>query len=102
VGFTTVGMRRAPAFSTGIGFAPPPAPAPAKLQTELRGVLSRSSMLSSGDIQIVVNGPTVILRGRVGSEDERRLAEGLVWLTPGVHDVRNELRLPALQPKATP
>jgi len=72
------------------------------LQAELRGVLENVSAISSANIQVVVAGPTVILRGRVADENERRLAEGLVRLTPGVHEVRNELRLPVVQSKATP
>jgi osmotically-inducible protein OsmY len=40
---------------------------------------------------VEVDGQTVILKGKVPSEDERRLAEGLIRLTPGVRAVRNEL-----------
>jgi len=101
-GFTTVGMRRAPSFTTTLGFAPPAAPVAGQLQTVVRGLLERSSGLASGDIEVLVVGSGVILRGRVASDSERRLAEGLVWLTPGVREVRNELTVPGLRPKATP
>ena len=33
----------------------------------------------------------MVLQGVVASDKERRLAEGLVRVTPGVRDVRNEL-----------
>jgi osmotically-inducible protein OsmY len=36
----------------------------------------------------------VILRGRVADDDERRLAEGMVRMEPGVREVRNELIIP--------
>jgi osmotically-inducible protein OsmY len=35
----------------------------------------------------------VVLRGTVTSDDDRRLAEGIVRLEPGVRVVRNELQL---------
>jgi hypothetical protein len=59
---------------------------------EVRAVIARSTSLSRpGNIQVDVEGQTVILKGKVPTEDERRLAEGLIRLTPGVRAVRNEL-----------
>jgi osmotically-inducible protein OsmY len=68
---------------------------PGRLQTELRRILSRSTSLVNGkSIEVLVDGEAVLLRGKVTDDRERRLAEGLVWLSPGVSEVRNELRVP--------
>jgi osmotically-inducible protein OsmY len=57
-----------------------------------RGRVDRSTSLSRpGNIQVEVEGQTMILKGKVRSNDERRLAEGLIRLTPGMRAVRNEL-----------
>ena len=57
-------------------------------------MIARSSSLASArSIQVLVDGGVVLLRGRVNDERERRLAENLVWLTPGVGEVRNELQV---------
>ena len=45
-------------------------------------------------VRVEVVGTTVILRGRVADEDERRLVEGMVRLEPGVQVVQNELTIP--------
>jgi hypothetical protein len=63
-------------------------------RNEVVKVFSRSSVLpSKGNIQVLSEGPTVVLRGVVGDEGERRLAESLARFTPGVYDVRNELQV---------
>lgn len=73
------------------------------IHTELRGVIARSTSLPSrGDWQVHMEGGTVVLRGNVADERERRLAERLVRLSPGVRDVRNELTMPAPAPRPIP
>jgi hypothetical protein len=90
-GLSTVGQVRSPAFMTVLGFTPP-RPAPAQLQTSAAQVLAQSSSLpSAGAIQVGTEGETVVLRGTVADERERRLAENLLRLTPGIHQIRNEL-----------
>lgn len=65
-----------------------------KLYGEVRSVLDRSTSLPSrGNIQLRMNGPGLILEGTVADERERRLAEGLVRLTPGVREVENRLQV---------
>lgn len=61
----------------------------------LRAVLARSTSLSSTDsFQIGMDGEgVVVMRGIVSDDHERRLAEGLIRLSPGVHAVRNELQI---------
>lgn len=63
---------------------------------ELRQILDRSSALASvrSNIQVGSAGGVIVLRGRVSDEHERRIAEGLMRLTPGVREVRNELIVP--------
>ena len=86
-------------------FAMTPAPAPGgaavsmnatPLLGELRQILDRSSALAlvRNNIQVGSAGGVIVLRGRVNDEHERRIAEGLMRLTPGVHEVRNELVVP--------
>jgi hypothetical protein len=94
-GFATssIGVYRAPAYTTTIGFARRPL-SPGILQRRVRAVLNRSSALGSRRrIRARVVGRTVILRGQVADLRERRLAEALVRLEPGVQAVRNEIRV---------
>jgi hypothetical protein len=63
---------------------------------DLLEVLTPVERLSSrNNIQVGMEGNTVVLRGPVKNDYERRLAEALIRLSPGVSDVRNELEAPA-------
>jgi hypothetical protein len=99
VGASSIGVRRAPQYitelSSDVPLVRPAGPVgPLRVQTELQSVIGRSSSLPSrGNIQVLTDGQTVVLRGQVTDERERRLAEGVVRLTPGVRDVRNELQV---------
>lgn len=78
-------------YSTVIKFPTRPIVAP-QLYAELRAILDRSTMIQNPtEIKVFVNGNTVTLRGTAINDDERRLVEGIVRLTPGVREVRNEL-----------
>ncbi len=92
-GFTTIGVSRAPAYVTTLGDGLEVKLAvPAKLQTDLQGILERSTSLPSRPkVQVLVKENLVVLQGTVSSAKERRLAEGLVRLTPGVQEVLNQL-----------
>ena len=82
------------AYVAEVGFAASPM-APTQVQADLRGMLDRSSITTPQNVQIVVNpGNAVTLRGTVKDEDEARLVEGLVRVTPGVGEIRNELTFP--------
>ncbi len=71
----------------------PPAVA-SRLRGEVQQIITQSSALpSKGDIRVSVVGPAVVLQGLVSDEHERRLAEGLIRLTPGVDQVVNQLRV---------
>lgn len=93
VGFTTYGMDRAIPFRTELGDdIPIVAPVASALQAELRDVVQRSAALKSkSNIDVSVANGTVFLRGQVATASERRLAEAMIRLTPGVRQVSNEL-----------
>jgi hypothetical protein len=95
MGFSTWGMRRAPSYYTALSEdLPVRVHAPAKLKQDLYAVLQRSSSLpSKQNIEIQVQDSVVILRGQVSGPRERRLAEALIRLSPGVYDVQNELQI---------
>jgi osmotically-inducible protein OsmY len=64
------------------------------LRNDLQSLLQRSSALrDAGNIQLVVSDSRVILRGRVRTPRDRRLAEALIRMTPGVQDVQNNLQV---------
>jgi hypothetical protein len=103
-GFNTVGMRRTSPYVTDVGSPTLPnggnpnggkvSLIPSRVLTEVRGVLDRSSKLTTGkNIVIGVSGDTIVLQGYVPTPDERRMAEGLIRMTPGVRAVRNELKV---------
>ena len=65
-----------------------------RAQSEVQGVLARSTSLSENrNINVVVDNGTLVLRGKVPSERDRQMAEGLALLTPGVNTLRNELQV---------
>jgi osmotically-inducible protein OsmY len=58
----------------------------------VQNILNRSSRLDSvNTIQVAADRGTLVLRGIVKDDHERRLAEAIARLTPGVHELRNEL-----------
>lgn len=80
-------------YAAVVRFPVPPIQSP-QLQADLQGLINRTTVIRQpGDVRVEVNGDTVILRGRVADEDERRLVEGMVRLEPGVHEVVNQLTL---------
>ena len=74
-------------------------PTSPQMQTQLQDIIARSSTLKDpSSVRVSVDdGGVVILRGEVSDDDERRLAENLLRLTPGVRQLRNEIQV-----KATP
>jgi osmotically-inducible protein OsmY len=89
-----------------VGFNAPQA-APTAVATALNTRLERLAVDHNiGQPQITVEGDTVVLRGTVESESQRRVLERFVLLEPGVMQVRNDLvvaaptieELPAAEP----
>jgi hypothetical protein len=92
---SSFGVRRAPAYTTTLGFEYRP-PNPVQLQANLQTVISRSELLSDArdNIRVAMAGRVAVLQGTVASPRERRLAEALVRLEPGVAGVDNQLVIP--------
>jgi osmotically-inducible protein OsmY len=96
MGASSYGVRRAPAYLTMLGETVPPARTDMlRVRADLQSIIDRASRIPSrGNIRVLTDGSTVVLRGNVASDRERRLAESLVRLTPGVRSVRNEIVSP--------
>jgi len=91
-GGEVIPLQRAISYTATLRFISP-AIVPAQMQADLQTVIGRSSMIANpGAITISMEGPIVILRGNVKDEDEARTAEGMIRLSPGVKQVRNELK----------
>lgn len=97
-GAAAIGGVRRPAYVSTLVFPVRTIPS-GQMQIALRDIVKRSSALSQhGDVQVHVDGQTVVLSGEVADDRERRLVEGMVRLTPGVREVRNELQTRQLLP----
>jgi osmotically-inducible protein OsmY len=58
---------------------------------------------SGGRIQVVTQGEAVVLRGGVRNDREKRVAEAMIRMTPGVREVINELVVdPVVEPGVNP
>ncbi|MFO0879166.1 MAG: BON domain-containing protein [Gemmataceae bacterium] len=98
-GASSAGIRRAPGYLTEPVFDMPERAAVEARRGNLQEVITRSSRLPSREnIQVTTDGEAVVLRGQVRNERERRLAEAVLRLSPGVREIRNELRVPSPQP----
>jgi hypothetical protein len=92
------GYGRRPAYITQIAF-PVRHFSSGQVQAELRNIIARSSALSQpDDIQVNMDGQAVVLKGEVTDNRERRLVESMMRLTPGVHEVRNQLKVKEVLP----
>jgi hypothetical protein len=80
------------AYVSEFRFTPPPIPV-GKIQSDLRASLDNTSLIANSKaVEVITDAKNnVILRGKVKDEDEVRLIEGIVRLTPGVGDIKNEL-----------
>jgi hypothetical protein len=76
-----------------------PVPRPsivAQPRADLQQVLTRSSSLSpKNSVQVLGEGELVVLRGTAVSDYDRRMAEALLRLSPGVYAIRNEITVQA-------
>jgi osmotically-inducible protein OsmY len=103
LGQTNAYALRAPEYSTTIAFQQTQPLTPVRVRTDVQAVIARTSSLPSrANIQTVADGDAVVLRGSVASEHERRLAEAIARLTPGVFNVRNELQVKETAPPPRP
>jgi osmotically-inducible protein OsmY len=79
---------------------PTPPVAAGRIQTDIRSVLDNTTIANRQGVQIITDANNnVTLRGTVKDDEEARLVEGLVRLTPGVGAIKNELTFPVVTPK---
>jgi len=91
-----VPLPRQIAYTSQIQFKTPAGNALPQLQTDLRTSIDRvpTDMLANpAGVQVNVDGRNVTLKGNVKDDEESRLVEGLVRLTPGVFNIKNELTI---------
>jgi hypothetical protein len=98
----STGGMSSPRYVVSVEFAHPTITS-GKLLEEVRTLLGRTQSLSQDTkIQAVLDGGILVLRGIAADDHDRRLAESIVRLTPGVHDVVNQIRLPEPAPPPAP
>ena len=92
-GFTSVGQIKAPRYSTALAEDVPLAAfSYAKIETTARDTIARSTYFKNRHaIQVAVRDDVVVLTGQVASDKERRNAENLLSLTPGIRKIDNRL-----------
>ncbi len=66
---------------------------PADIKSRIQGALERQADREARNIEVVVSGGTVTLKGQVHSWAERTAAQGAAWSAPGITSVVNELRV---------
>jgi BON domain len=93
-GANTFGTPRVPVYMAELAFERAPRPAGA-VRSNVQDVIARSTRLPSRDrIRVSMEGNVVVLQGQVSGPREKRLAESVIRLTPGVYEVRNDLIVP--------
>src|SRR5262249_15939060 len=93
-GFTTYGMQKNAHYATVPGETFPPMLVHHTFNRDaLQRLIDQSAQLKSKGLTVDVEGRVVVLRGDVATTRERRVAENIVRLTPGVREVQNELRV---------
>ncbi len=95
-GFDNLNISKVPRYTTNLGEDVPYVTyAPQQMQSNLQNLLARSTALkNNAKMRVVVNDGTIFLVGQAGDERERRLAESLLLMTPGVRGVENRLVIP--------
>jgi hypothetical protein len=80
------------AYTARMQFPTPPVPA-GKITSEVRAIIDNTSAIANPKaVQIITDANNnVTIRGTVKDDDEARLIEGLVRITPGVGAITNEL-----------
>ncbi len=73
-----------------------PSPSPEEVRSAIEKALRRRAAHQAAQLDVVVNGGRVTLRGTVSSALERRAVIGAVGHAPGIDQVRDELELVAV------
>jgi osmotically-inducible protein OsmY len=66
-----------------------------RIAEDVNDRLTESGDVDATDVDVLVSGGSVILRGRVETRTERHTAEWIAESVPGVREVRNELKVAA-------
>jgi osmotically-inducible protein OsmY len=66
---------------------------PAGIKQRIQGALERQADREAKNIEVVVSGHSVTLKGQVHSWAERTAAQGAAWSAPGITSVVNDLRV---------
>jgi osmotically-inducible protein OsmY len=66
---------------------------PANIKNRIQGALERQADREARNIEVVVSGHSVTLKGQVHSWAERTAAQGAAWSAPGITSVVNDLRV---------
>lgn len=94
VGGQIVQLPRNIAYTSTLKFSSP-RPSVPQLHADIRGMLDRSTMIANPrNVDVQLDNGGVVLRGMAQDEDEARMIEGMIRLTPGVQFVRNEMNFP--------
>lgn len=89
----TTATTRQPAYVLRPGFTAPVAPTSDVTARVQKALAAAPSLPTGSKINLSMDGNTVVLRGEVASESEKRVAEAMARLEPGVYEVRNEIRV---------
>ena len=103
VDFTPInssGLRRNLPYSAEVNFEGTPTNPDAaaaimeqRMLNNVTDMLARSSRVqAASNIQISMDQGVLVLSGKVGTDKERRVLEAMVRMTPGVRDLRNDVR----------
>lgn len=66
---------------------------PENIKDKIEAAFTRSAIIDSGKVSVVVDGSKIILHGSVRSMAEHDDAESAAWAAPGVTSVENDLVL---------
>ena len=66
---------------------------PANITQRIQGALERQADREAKNIEVMVSGSTVTLKGTVHSWAERAAAQGAAWSAPGITSVVNQLHV---------
>jgi len=86
-------LRGVKSVSNLVTLRPRTGPSPDELRKKIEDALVRTAETDAENITVTTEGSKVILSGTVRSWAERRRAERVAWLAPGVTEVENRIRL---------
>ncbi|MCU7730809.1 BON domain-containing protein [Actinoplanes sp. KI2] len=86
-------LRGVRGVSNLVALRPRTGPSPDELRKKIEDALVRTAETDAENITVATEGSKVILSGTVRSWAERREAERVAWLAPGVTEVENRIRL---------